>query len=271
MDEPLISVLMPVYNGEEFVARAVECVLAQTYGNFELLIGNDASTDGTRSIVESFAAKDPRVVVINNAENLYIAGNRNMLLSRARGKYVAWADADDESLPTRLERQVRFLEAHPEVGMCGGYLEIFGNTSANGSVRAYPHADTEIRRKIFRYVPLAQPAAMVRAEALAAVGDFDLTTPPAEDLDMLFRVGSRYQLGNVDGPVIRYRDHATSATYKRLRTIEKVSVRTRVRNFKNPAYSAGIGDRLYNAAHWLSIWVMPPTWKIALFNRLRNS
>ncbi|PVG84317.1 hypothetical protein DDE18_01425 [Nocardioides gansuensis] len=262
---------MPVYNGEEFVGKAIECILGQTYQNLELLIANDASTDGSAAILESFAAQDSRVVVIDNPVNLYIAGNRNMLMSRARGKYIAWADADDESVPTRLERQVAFLEANPDVAMCGGDLEIFGNTSANGQVRAYPRTDVEIRRKIFRYVPLAQPAAMVRTEAIRAVGEFDLSTPPAEDLDMLFRIGSRYRLGNVEGVVIRYRDHATSATYKRLRTIEKVSVRSRMRNFANPAYSAGVADRLYNVAHWLSIWVMPPKWKITLFNYLRNS
>ena len=120
MKKPLVSVLMPAYNAEKYIAEAIESILNQTYENFELIIADDASTDKTWSIICNYNNNDKRIVAVRNNKNLYIAGNRNKLVSLARGKYIAWQDADDISYRKRLERQVNLWKKTRMLGFVGG-------------------------------------------------------------------------------------------------------------------------------------------------------
>ena len=269
--KPLISVLMPAYNAERFIADAIESILNQTYKNFELIVADDASTDSTAKIVKEYCAKDKRVALISNKKNLYIAANRNKLIKMARGEFIAWADADDISLPYRLEEQYKIMMKDKKIGICGGSLEIFGNTRANGQVRRYPATNKLAKKKIFRYVTVAQPAAMLRSEVFETIGVFDTKTPPAEDLNLLFRIGEKYKFANSKKILIKYRDNPGSATYKRLKKIEITTIKMRIAYFRNKNYNANAGDYFYNIFHFFSIWLIPPKYKIALFNKLRNS
>lgn len=267
----LVSVLMPAYNAQDYIGEAIESILSQTYSNFELLIADDASTDNTKAIITGYAKTDKRVRLIANSKNLYIAANRNKLITEAKGTYVVWADADDISYPERIETQIKILESDASIGICGGSLELFGNKKTEGKIRSYPLADYEARRKIFRYVTVAQPAAMIRREVFDKLGNYDLSTPPAEDLDMLFRIGEKYKFANTDKVVIKYRDNPNSATYQRLRKIELTTLRLRFSYFKSEYYHHSVFDVLYNCLHWLSVWIVPPKAKILLFNLLRNN
>src|ERR1035437_799289 len=187
--KPAISVLMPAYNAEKYIGEAIESILNQTFKDFELIIVNDASTDSTLSIIQKFAKKDKRVKVYENKKNLYIAANRNRLIKLANGKYVAWQDADDISMLKRLEHQYKFLEKYKEVGIVGGFLQFFNDKEGNTSIRKYAASDKDLRKTIFRYSPVAQPAAMIRRKILNEVGEYNLKYPPAEDIDMSFRIG----------------------------------------------------------------------------------
>lgn len=111
---PLVSVVMPVYNREDLVGRAIESILSQTYPNFEFIIIDDGSTDKTMEIVQSYAQKDNRIVVLKNEMNKGIPTTRNRGHAAARGKYIAVMDSDDVALPERLEIQTWMMEQHPE-------------------------------------------------------------------------------------------------------------------------------------------------------------
>jgi glycosyltransferase involved in cell wall biosynthesis len=267
---PAVSVVIPAYNAEAYLGPAIESILAQTLQDFEIVVIDDCSRDRTGAVIEQYASKDARIRAFRNESNLGIAGNRNRGVQLARGKYIVWQDADDISLPTRLERQFHFMEAHPEVGIVGGYIELFRGSLVLG-VREYPVDDEALRRCIFRYSPIAQPAAMVRAEALRAAGEYDRRYPPAEDIDMTFRIGSLYRLANVPEIVVRYRESDTSATFTRLRKMELSSLEIRWRHRRLRGYRMSAGDALYNLAHWVSVWTVPPRTKIRLFNWWRNS
>ena len=191
-------------------------------------------------------------------------------MTLAAGKYLVWQDADDVSLPTRLEKQYHFMEAHPEVGIVGGYIELFRGDKTLG-VRKYPANDDSLQKCIFRYSPIAQPAAMVRLEALRKVGEYNLKYPPAEDIDMTFRIGAHYKLANLQEVVVRYRESDTSATFTRLRKMELSTLEIRRKHAMSPVYKMTVGDRVYNALHFVSVWVVPPRVKIKLFNWWRNS
>jgi glycosyltransferase involved in cell wall biosynthesis len=115
--DPRITVLMPVHNGEPYLDASVRSILGQTYGDFEFLVIDDGSTDGSARILRAY--QDPRFRIVENGRNLGVVETLNRGLSLSRGEYVARMDCDDESLPERLERQVSFLDSHPEVGVLG--------------------------------------------------------------------------------------------------------------------------------------------------------
>jgi glycosyltransferase involved in cell wall biosynthesis len=267
---PLVSVVIPAYNAEPFLAGAVDSILRQTYPHFEIVVIDDASTDGTWAVAQRLASMDPRIRTYRNDRNLGIAGNRNRGVTLARGKYLAWQDADDLSMPSRLEKQVRLLEAHPEVAIVGGYIELFRGTTTLG-VRKYAPDDASLRRCIFRYSPIAQPVAMLRLDALRRAGEYDLRYPPAEDLDMTFRLGERHRLANVQEVLLRYRESDASATFTRLRKMESNTVAIRRHFSTSPAYRMTWGDWLFNLAHRASIRLVPPRLKIRLFSLWRDS
>ena len=267
---PLVSVVIPAYNAAPFLADAVRSILEQTYPHFEIIVIDDASTDATGAVAERCAGSDSRIRVFRNTQNLGIAGNRNRGVMLAKGKYLAWQDADDISMPTRLEKQVRLLEAHPDVAIVGGYIELFRGTTTLG-VRKYAPDDASLRRCIFRYSPIAQPVAMLRLDALRAAGEYDLRYPPAEDLDMTFRLGQHHRLANVEEVLLRYRESDASATFTRLRKMELSTVAIRHHYSASPAYRMTWGDWLFNLAHRASIRLVPPRLKIRLFSLWRDS
>ena len=267
---PNISVVIPAYNAAKFLSDAIESILKQTFQDFEVIVIDDCSTDDTWKVIKSFAKKDSRIRPYQNKQNLGIAGNRNKGVSLAKGKYLVWQDADDISLSMRLEKQFRFMEKHSEVGIVGGYIKLFRGSITLG-IREYPLHDSSLRQCIFRYSPIAQPAAMVRLEALHKVGAYNLKYPPAEDIDMTFRIGEYYKLANIPEIVVRYRESDTSATFTRLRKMELSTLEIRHKHSKSVKYKMTIGDRIYNFAHYISVWCIPPKLKIRLFNFWRNS
>jgi glycosyltransferase involved in cell wall biosynthesis len=240
---PLVSVLVPAYNAQSFLDEAIQSVLKQTYSNFELLIVDDCSQDATYEIAQKWALLDRRVQVIQNPKNLGIAGNRNRVLGLAKGKYIAWQDADDISLPERLALQTRFLEDHPQMGIVGGGLELFTDNRVLG-YRHYPQSDHLIRRYIFRYSPITQPAAMIRAKV--------------------------FQLANLPTVLVRYRVSETSATAISQRRMEINTLKIRFKYARSSAYHIGFLGVLFNAAHFISLWIIPANLKRWLFTKLRD-
>jgi glycosyltransferase involved in cell wall biosynthesis len=265
-----VSVLMPCYNASKYIGTAIESVLGQSFRDLELVIAEDRSTDNTWEIVQSYAAKDPRIRIAQNRENLRIAKNRNRLLELARGKYIAWQDADDISEPLRIEHQIAFLDAHPEVGIVGGWLRFFTDADPEGFVRKYAPDDARLRAKIYRYSPVAQPGAMIPKKVLDEMGEYKSEFDATEDLDMSFRIGAKYRFANLQEVVIRYRENISSATFTRLPEMERKTFAIRKLNCANPAYRLTFGDRLYNLLQWISMFIIPPRWKISLFHFIRN-
>jgi glycosyltransferase involved in cell wall biosynthesis len=267
---PLISVLMPAYNASSYIDQTIESVLNQKLADFELLIIDDCSVDKTYEVANKWTHLDSRVRVIQNSSNLGIAGNRNKAVSLAKGKYIAWQDADDISFPNRLALQSSYLELHPQVAIVGGGLEIFSGGRTLG-YRRYPKSDNAIRRAIFRYSPIAQPTAMIRSDALHKVGAYDLSLPPAEDLDMTFRIGEHYELANLAEILVRYRVSDTSATAVTQRRMEVNTLRIRFKYATSCAYQIDFFGALFNVIHLISLWTVPAGLKIWLFAKLRDT
>jgi glycosyltransferase involved in cell wall biosynthesis len=201
---PKVSVLMPVFNGEPFVAAAIDSILSQTFDDFEFIILDDASSDGSRRVLADYERRDRRITVLLNETNSGIADTLNRGLRLCRGEYIARMDADDVSLPQRLERQVEFMDNAPEVGVCGTWFTVFGDEE--GTYR-HPTQDAQIKvRHLIYDCAIAHPAAFIRKRVLEETG---ATYPdlPAHDLWFWIRLGFVTQLRNLPDVLLRYRLH----------------------------------------------------------------
>ncbi len=213
---PTISVLMPVYNGSEYLADAVESILAQTFGDFELIVVDDGSTDDSLEILQEYAKRDRRVRLISRP-NTGIAGALNDAIATARAPLFARMDADDIALPLRFEKQVAFLEAHPEVVLVGSrvlLIDPYGTSLYESDHRlTHPEINTQMLSGIGWSV--VHPSAMMRAAAARAAGGYRADRVPSEDLDLFLRLTEIGQAANLADILLKYRQHPTSANHTR--------------------------------------------------------
>jgi glycosyltransferase involved in cell wall biosynthesis len=151
---------MSVYNGEEYLKEAIDSILNQTFKNFEFLIVNDASTDSTSIILSQ--CTDSRIEVFENKPNKGLTYSLNLMLNRSKGDYIARMDADDIALPDRLKIQSEFMEMHPEVGICGSFVESFIHGTRKKQIVRFPETDADIRAFAFFQSPFCHPATMFR-------------------------------------------------------------------------------------------------------------
>jgi glycosyltransferase involved in cell wall biosynthesis len=155
---------MSVYNGEKYLKEAVSSILNQTFSDFEFFIVNDASNDATAEILAQL--NDSRIKIINNATNQGLTYNLNTMLSLSNGQYIARMDADDIALPHRFQVQYDYMESHPEIGICGTWIETFFEETGKKQIVKYANDDTGIRAFAFFQAPFCHPTVMIRKEVL---------------------------------------------------------------------------------------------------------
>ncbi len=207
---PAISVLLPVYNGGAFFEKAVESILAQSFADFELLIGDDGSTDGSGDVARRLAGRDARIRLISR-ENRGLVATLNELADAAAGSLLARMDADDIALPTRFQTQVDFMQAHAECVCVGGGQILIDEADRKIAPVIAPPDDRRIQEIALQGSgSICHPTAMIRAEVLRAVGGYRRDFYPAEDLDLWLRLGEAGKLANVPEPVLLYRVHSNS-------------------------------------------------------------
>lgn len=220
---PTISVAMSVYNGERFLAAAIESVLGQTFEDFEFLILDDGSRDATRSIIAHYAARDSRIRPICR-ENRGLITSLNELLANARAPLIARMDADDICLPRRFERQVAFLAAHPDVGVLGTWTEDIDEAEAPYPLNAPEHpVDHEgFLAAIEAGAPLlCHPAVMYRRDLVRSVGGYHRAFRHCEDLDLWLRLAGLTHIANLPERLLRYRHYGEQVS-SRHATVQQI-------------------------------------------------
>ena len=202
---PKVTVVIPVYNREKYVAAAIESVLAQTFTDFELLVIDDGSTDRSREVVRSY--HDPRIRLMCSETNEGIPKTRNKGIQFARGEYLAFLDSDDWAYPKRLAKQVAFLDSHPDYAAVGAWIAWMdeGGRSLR-RVRRKPVLPDEIAaQRLFRQ-GIENSASMARTVVLREYGhqeEYDL----AEDFDLWARIAAKYKLATLPEVLVRCRMH----------------------------------------------------------------
>lgn len=221
-----LSALMSVYNGAEFVAEAIESILAQTYSDFEFIIVDDGSTDATREIIESF--KDRRIRLFTLAQNQGVGPALNYGLSRVQSKYVVKVDADDISVPTRFEEQKKFLDNNPEISIVGSFLEFFPHSEKVANSARYQSYKTlfekeinslttweEIREKMYWFCAISHPSFMGRTTVTKIVGYEDF--PMGTDYNLFYKLNKLgYKMANLPRVLVKMRMSEGSITAKNL-------------------------------------------------------
>lgn len=200
---PRVSVIMSVFNSENFLRESIESILDQSFRDFEFIIVNDASTDRSLEIIESYP--DERIVVISNDENIGLTRSLNKALYAARGEYVARMDADDISLPERLERQVSFLDDHPEIGFCGTQVQYHGAKNPG----YYPMDYESIKVSALSSNPFAHPTVVFRRELFLKSGlTYDEDFRYAQDYELWSRALFTTRGINLPERLLIYRVHS---------------------------------------------------------------
>lgn len=204
-DKPLVSVVMPVHNGKKYVEESIRSCLDQTYQNVEIVVVDDKSTDGTLEIVQKLEKENPKLKVIPVEKQNGLGDVINIGIKAAKGKYIARLDADDVMYPTRLEKQVDFLEANSEVVALGGQIDIIDAIGKITGQWEYILDDEGIKNNQFIYQPFAHPAVTMRKSAIEKVGYYPEGIWKVEDVKFFFILSQVGKFANLPDKVIKYR------------------------------------------------------------------
>lgn len=202
-----VSVLMPVYNGEKYLAQAIESIGFQSYDDWELIIVDDGSTDMTAEIVSRY--RDNRIYYLKNERNIGLIATLNKGIDYCSGKYIARMDADDISEPERLKKQIEFMESHPNYVMCGTNARII-NSEGNpiGSIKNLT-TNNYLRINLLFSVPFVHPSMIIRKEAILN-SRYDADFKHVEDYDLWCRLSAKGMIANVGKKFLQYRWHESN-------------------------------------------------------------
>lgn len=204
MKIPLISIILPTYNGAKWVERAIQSVLVQSFSEFEFIIIDDGSVDATNEIIEKFAWQDHRIRHIKNERNLGIQKTRNISLGYAKAEYVAEIDQDDVWLDkNKLEKQLQFLRENKEYVLIGTGVVIVGNGGEEITRYPMPQKDAEVRNKILRMNCFIHSSVMYRKSVVQAVGGYTVEKM-SEDHDLWLRLGRLGKFANLPDYAVQY-------------------------------------------------------------------
>ena len=202
--QPLVSVLMSVHNDLQYLRESIDSIFNQSFGDFEFILIDDGSTDGSGDFLKNLS--DSRVKLLVNPANIGLTASLNLGFDLARGKYLARMDADDISEPLRLQRQVEFLEAHPQIGIVGCSRHLIDEEGTTIAMAPALEDDLAIRWKCLMGNPFAHPTVMIRRQVLL---DHALRYDPlfrtAQDYELWTRLLPATQAANLPEPLLRYR------------------------------------------------------------------
>lgn len=213
MNFPQVSIVMAVFNGERFLGEAVDSVLGQSFQDFEFIIIDDGSTDGTSAMLEAYGRHDDRIHVYRQ-ENRGLVDSLNRGCALAQGLYLARMDCDDIAATDRFERQVQFLEAHPEVGLLSGAVEFIDATCKPLCIASNPCNDADIQRALPDGNVFWHPAAIMRKSVFQAVGGYR-QIKDAEDYDLWLRMAEHTRTANLPEVLLHYRVHAGQVSIRK--------------------------------------------------------
>jgi glycosyltransferase involved in cell wall biosynthesis len=226
-NKPLISIIMPVYNGEKYLAESIESILRQTYRHFELIIINDASTDDSKHIAEKYAKSDGRIKIIDNTGEKGLHGALNSGLAASTGDLIARADADDINRPDRLSIQVAFLHEHNDIDVLGSGYQLFGR--GRTAKKFHPRTSAVLAWKFISNTYFCHPSVIFRRSVLSTASHY----PPAvcEDFAFFSQALRKHRGANLGKILLYYRQHEENYSNTKREEIQASIQKTFLENF----------------------------------------
>jgi glycosyltransferase involved in cell wall biosynthesis len=244
---PAVSVILPAYNAERYIDSAVASICVQTFADFEFVIVNDGSTDGTEALLRRWAEKDARIKLISRP-NAGLVRSLNEAIEMSAAPLIARMDADDLAMPDRFEKQVRFMREHPEVVLLGTSYELMDADGRKLHVLRQPTDDATLQKHCLAgRTPICHPSAVFRRDAFFRAGAYKEDHWPGEDLDLWLRLGEVGKLACLDDVLLRYRLHpgsiSESKQEKQIEAIRRVCLEAAKRRGIDTAFDADKGWR----------------------------
>jgi glycosyltransferase involved in cell wall biosynthesis len=225
---PQVTVLMSVHNNEQYLPEAIESIVNQVFSDFEFLILNDASTDGSRDIIRAYA--DPRIRLIENERNLGLTASLNRGIDLARGAYIARMDADDIALPERLHRQVAFMEGSQDIDVCGSWYELFGDRV---KLVKSPVDHQDISDTLFFKNCIAHSTVCIRKQLFAECAvRYNEAFEYAQDYELWCRIINKVTFANMPEVLLKYRIHGSQSGTRHIQMQDDFAKRVQRKNLQ---------------------------------------
>jgi len=260
-----ISVIMPVFNTEQFLEEAIESILKQNFKDFEFIIIDDFSTDNSFNICEKYAKKDARIKLYRNKKNMWISFTRNKLIQFSNTNYIASQDSDDISELNRLELEYNFLENNPDYWVVSWNNIIIDENWKNIWYRKYSN---NIKKIILKKSPLSHPSSMFRKNLFFKLWWYDKNLNYAEDYDLWLKFyANNYKIKNLNSNLIRYRIWKWQSKSNKLKNTIKNTLFIQQRAIKQYWINATFSDYMYH--FWEKILLcIPDRFVLFLFKKL---
>jgi len=260
--KPLVSVIMGVYNGMPYLSEAIESILKQTYKNLEFIIVDDASTDNSWIYLKKI--KDHRLILVRNINNIGLAASLNKGLKIAKGNYIARMDADDISLPKRIETQLIFMNKHPKIHICGTWVAIVDNNNKKTGSVHYPTIDVEIKKVLRRVTPMIHPTWFAKKDLFIKLDGYLGNWDYVEDYEFLLRART-FKMANIPSELLMWRSQSNRRSNKYVQKIYEKSLKLKWKYFREGELDISYIPYLLRAL--ISTYLFPPVLKIYLNNR----
>ncbi|MBN1262979.1 MAG: glycosyltransferase [Candidatus Pacebacteria bacterium] len=273
--QPLVSVIMPVYNSAGYVVEAIESLLNQTYPNLEIVIVDDASTDKTGRILVEFKKLYPQKIrLIRLSQNLGQGGDSaaNVAYQHCRGEFIARMDADDIAKPERIQTQINFFQKHPELTVLGTNAEVINSQGQVVGEKKVPLKHEDIYRAYFSWHPMINPSLMFRRSHLPSKKNlYSTANPTNNDYHTLMRMISRgAKFSNLPQKLIYYRIHEKNDSLIHVRRMFKNTLRTRFRAVGRFGYQASLIGWFVLLAQMILVYLLPEKIMFQLYLVLRG-
>jgi glycosyltransferase involved in cell wall biosynthesis len=269
---PLVTVLMPIYNGADYVEEAIESVQKSTFRDFELVLVNDGSSDESGDICRAMAKKYNNIRLFTFRKNRGLVHALNFGVSKARGTYLCRLNQDDRMVPKRIATQVEFLDTHPEVVVVGSWIKLLhvGGPNPHEEIIRYLEKDEDLRKVWFILSPFSDPSVMYRKEVAVKLGGYDPDFFIAEDTQMWIRMATVGKLANIPKPLVEVRHHADATTVRQFRRLTTTTYRLH-RWMHNNIEKAPIHIQLFWVAQLVSSSILPPRYIFSIYRMIKKS
>ncbi|MFA5131373.1 MAG: glycosyltransferase [Patescibacteria group bacterium] len=219
-----VSIIICTYNRANYIAKALDSILMQTYQNYEVLVVDDASSDNTEEVVKKYLPQDARIKYFKNSNNLGIARSRNKGVGLAQGEYIAMLDSDDYWLSAdKLAKQIAVLELDKAVGLIGTGIICIDENDKEIKKDIFAVGDYDIRSRILAKNQFMQSSVVFRKEAYKLAGGYQEKFIVCEDLDLWLAIGNKYKFANLIEPMVAYRLHSGGISKSRKLEIAKTT------------------------------------------------